>query len=116
MLPSACGKQCQQYQQVSHLLRALQRPVIVPVVIIHSAAIRVCERGQQHQRALHLLRARRRHAIVPDAVTYGAAIGVRDQCQQHQPTLHLRRAIPCDEVTCHRARRGHLRCCRRRAR
>jgi len=44
VLPSACGKGCQQHQQVLHLWRALQRRVFVPVAIIGSAAIRVCER------------------------------------------------------------------------
>jgi len=45
VLPSACGKGCQQYQQVWHFWRTWQRRVFVPVAFVGSAAVRVCERA-----------------------------------------------------------------------
>ena len=91
VLPSACGKRCQQHKQVLQLWRALQRRVVVPVAIIGSAVIRVCERssstggpctssicaferGQRQQQGLSILRAMRRYAIARDVVAYRAAL------------------------------------------
>ena len=110
--PSARAKRGQQNQQALHLLRAVQRHAIVPVVTAYSVAVRACERisstGRPHIscgrcKAMPSCRMGS-HTVLPPAHAKVPA------------ALASITSLVADAVPCPCAGGGRLQCCHLRAR